>query len=109
MADKINFEIADQRFMAISACGPIGYMYEIKFHMLDDDTYIYAFGDDMVSELTLAKSSIYDEIINSTEEGRELNSPEEIESVANITKAKGSKYYELFKILKKYKDTIWKQ
>ena len=107
MAEKINFEIADQRFMAISACGPIGYMYEIKFHMLNDDTYIYAFGDDIVSQLTLAKSSIYDEIINSTKEGRELNNPEEIESVEDIKKAKKSKYYDLYVVLQKYKDSAW--
>ncbi|MBO4695415.1 MAG: hypothetical protein J5656_05835 [Clostridia bacterium] len=109
MADKINYEVVDKRFMAIFACGPIGYMYEIKFHMLDDDTYIYAFGDDVVPELTLAKSSIYDEIISSTDEGREYIRPEEIETVENISKAKKSKYYPLFKILKRYKEEILKQ
>ncbi|MBO4695412.1 MAG: hypothetical protein J5656_05820 [Clostridia bacterium] len=102
---NIKYEIVEKKSAPVMACGPIGDMYEIKFHILDDDSYLYVFADDAVEEILLLKSSVYDELENA-ETSDDFNPPEPVERISRFANAKKSKYYDLYLEMEKFRDGV---
>ena len=72
----------------------MGEEYEIKFHILDNDTYLYVYANDW-GFYCLSNASIEDNVPNSL-----------IESIEGFDKAKKSRYYDLYLEMEKYIDGV---
>ena len=84
----IRYENISKEITPVFSCGPTGWDYCIKFHILDDDSYLYLFANDLRFYI--------------------LCPPNEkvIESFEGFERAKKSKYYDLFWEMEKFIDGV---
>lgn len=105
---KQNFEIVEKKNKNGFTCGPVGDMYEIKFHMIDDDSYIYLYSEDaFMGSYILAKCSLFEILENND---MDISVPDEdlvemINEYSDITIEK-SKYKGLYLEMDKYIEEV---
>lgn len=91
---NIKYEVVYRKKKTTYGCGPMGEAYEIKFHILDDDTFLYIYANDWCFYCLTNKPSEEDDP-NSV-----------IEYFEGFEHAKKSKYYDLYLEMEKYIDGI---
>ena len=100
--NNIRYEIIYRKETSLCACGPIGFGYEIKFHILDDDSYLYVYADDM-NIYSLNTISEMD-ILSLPQEEFDKAFTEPIECFEGLVNSVNSKYFDLFLEMEKYID-----
>lgn len=91
---NMKYEIISKKTVSEIACGPVGNSYQIKFHILDDDSYLYACANDSCFYSLCVGNAASDE------------PGDTIESFENFKNAKKSEYYDLFLEMEKYIDGV---
>ena len=100
---NIKFKILNKRRKCVYGCGPMGEIYEIEFLILDDNSNLYVYSDDSFGAFSITDYSVYDSL-ESEEDGNEFEYIDSIEEISDFSKAKKSKYYDLYLEMEKYKD-----
>ena len=99
---NIKFEIVDKCSETVFACGPIGEVCQIKFYLSEEDRNLYVFYSDVEGELfILSEHDIKSEIDND-----EFDEKNVIERFVGFSKAKKSRYYDLYYAMMQYVDGI---
>ena len=100
---NIRYEIIYKKNKPVYGCGPMGDVYEIKFHILDDDSYLYAHANDWCM-YSLYDTSPFEFLFPEDNTFEDKDFPEPIEEFEGFSKAKKSKYYDLYLELEKFID-----
>ena len=96
---NIKYETVYRKSKSVYSCGPMGEAYEIKFHILDDDTYLYVNANDWGCYMLTTYSYL------DAKDDQDLNEGL-IDVFEGFEKAKKSKYYDLFLEMERYIDGI---
>lgn len=102
---NIKYEIVYRNNEPRFACGPMGDVYEIKFHILDNDIYLYMYSTDACDFYALSDFS-YFELEEKMIGGEDPVIPDPIESFEGFYKAKKSKYYDLYLEMERFRDGL---
>ena len=98
---NIKYEIVYKNNKPVFGCGPMGDIYEIKFHILDDDSYLYVYSDDAFGYMSIHKFSVFELLEKDDDVSLDDDCEEMIEKFSD---AKKSKYYDLYLEMEKFKD-----
>ena len=100
---NIKYKILNKKNKPVFGCGPMGDIYEIEFLLLDDNSHLFVYSSDSEGAFTLTDYSVYD-TLEKEEEGLNVDYKDPIETISDFSKAKKSKYYDLYLEMEKFKD-----
>lgn len=98
---NIKYAVVYKNSKPVFSCGPMGEIYEIKFHILDDDSYLYVYSDDEFGYMSIHTFSVF-ELLEKNEEAS--IDDDCVEMIEKFSDAKKSKYYDLYLEMEKFKD-----
>ena len=97
-----KFEVVYKKRQMIVACGPCEYVYEIKFHLTDENKDLYLYFD-IFNMLTIAENSILDIVNNNLDNNKPIESLGiVIEQYEGFENARKSQYHGFVEIMEKF-------
>ena len=99
-----KYEIVYKKTLPLFACGPMGDIYEMKVHMIDKDRDLYFSFDSACNIYRIDILSIIDAFQNDTFEDQFDEFEKHLTEFEGFSKAKKSKYYDIFLELEKFVD-----